>query len=631
METSKLASMIGYSFLYDEKKIDGSDSMAVDDRLSVTAEKTEYPEFNAIEWVLWFENPSQVKSGLLSEIRDIDRLAPLPEFSSLVRNIAVPGDRAVVTMRGTTDGHDYTDSDWKSASEFAAIPHYFKWPHRQSFSIESKGGRASDGECPFFEITQGGQGEIIALGWTGDWKASFSNENGGVRVSAGLCNARFYLRPGEKVRTSRVLVMKYSQGEDGANKFRRLLRRHFSHVATHPGTSEGLFAYELWGGLSSDEMSRRIKTLKSRGLAYEDYWIDAGWYGDCKNCDDAYTGDWVSFTGDWYMNPRTHADGMADVKEAAKEAGGGLMLWFEPERIRKTTRFFKEHRDWLLECGGGDGILNLGLPEARNYVIELVDGYVKGLGLSCYRQDFNTSPAQFFAAADEEDRRGITEIRHVLGLYEVWDELLRRNPGLVIDNCSSGGRRIDIETLRRSVPFFRSDYQGGFNANADVMQAHNVGISRLLPYTGCTTKLSDVYSMRSAYSSSHGVAFWNAAFQEESEVDWNAAKKCHDEYLRIRRFFPCDFYNLGSAVLDPAAWTVWQYHDPESGEGVVLAFRRSGSPCDLARFSLKGLPSGAKVSTENLDTGEKGVCDGELEIVLPMKRSSTVILYHSGE
>ena len=40
---------------------------------------------------------------------------------------------------------------------------------------------------------------------------------------------------------------------------------------------------------------------------------------------------------------------------------------------------------------------------------------------------------------------------------------------------AGGGRRIDIETLRRSIPFFRSDYQCGFNANADVLQAHNAG------------------------------------------------------------------------------------------------------------------------------------------------------------
>ncbi len=41
----------------------------------------------------------------------------------------------------------------------------------------------------------------------------------------------------------------------------------------------------------------------------------------------------------------------------------------------------------------------------------------------------------------------MTEIRYVEGHYAMWDELRARHPGLWIDNCASGGRRIDLETL----------------------------------------------------------------------------------------------------------------------------------------------------------------------------------------
>ena len=238
-------------------------------------------------------------------------------------------------------------------------------------------------------------------------------------------------------------------------------------------------------------------------------------------------------------------------------------------------------------------------------------------------------PGMIMKNHDARDREGITQIRHVTGLYQMWDELLARCPNLLIDNCSSGGRRIDIETLRRAVAFFRSDYQCGFNANADVLQAHNAGISRLLPYNGCTTKLSDAYTLRSAYSSSHGVAYWNAIFQKEEKVDWAAAKKCCDEYRRIRKYFPCDFHNHGSATIDPTAWAIWQYNDPEKGEGVVLAFRRAQSPSSRATIQLNGLPKGAIVEAENLDTGTKSTVTGELEIILPERRSSTVLLYQA--
>ena len=53
--------------------------------------------------------------------------------------------------------------------------------------------------------------------------------------------------------------------------------------------------------------------------------------------------------------------------------------------------------------------------------------------------------------------------RYILGLYSLWDRILSAHPGLMIDDCSSGGRRIDLETLSRSFPLWRSDRSGQGN------------------------------------------------------------------------------------------------------------------------------------------------------------------------
>ena len=60
-------------------------------------------------------------------------------------------------------------------------------------------------------------------------------------------------------------------------------------------------------------------------------------------------------------------------------------------------------------------------------------------------------PLGFWRGNDPPDRQGITEIRHVEGLLAYWDELRRRHPEMPIDTCASGGRRNDLETLRRAV------------------------------------------------------------------------------------------------------------------------------------------------------------------------------------
>ena len=82
----------------------------------------------------------------------------------------------------------------------------------------------------------------------------------------------------------------------------------------------------------------------------------------------------------------------------------------------------------------------------------------------------------------------------------MWYELLRRLPHLIIDNCSSGGRRIDIETLRRSIPLWRSDYYCPANFDVDVAQMHSLTFGAWMPYSGCAVKGFDLYNIRSGYA-----------------------------------------------------------------------------------------------------------------------------------
>ena len=74
----------------------------------------------------------------------------------------------------------------------------------------------------------------------------------------------------------------------------------------------------------------------------------------------------------------------------------------------------------------------------------------------------------------------MTEIGHITGMYAMWDELLAKHPGLHIDNCASGGRRIDIETMARSFILWRTDH-GTDDHLAE--QAMTTGLSPWVPGT----------------------------------------------------------------------------------------------------------------------------------------------------
>lgn len=622
-----------FSFVYGETEYNfpAKDKACyeLEDGVTVSVELKTYPKFNATEYVLWFENKSNKNSRIFSNINDCDSLFAL-EFPAPKKPNYMPkeGDPCIITMTGCVSNKYYWANDKVSAREFAFNLEYIDRPLYGKKRFENTGGRSSQEMMPFFDVTSLGSGYVMAIGWTGDWRADFVKSEGGIQVKTGLKYTNFYLEPGEKIRTTSTLIMEYTSGEDKRNKFRSLIKEHFSHTSNTSTGRESLLAFSIWGGLNSEEIKKRINELKKYDIKFEDLWIDAGWYGNCTNCDDSATGDWSINTGDWSINKRVHPGEFKDVNECAKEAGMRLMLWLEPERAIVDTKMTKLHPDWFIFNDKTSLLLNLGNEEAKKYVRDLLIDYAKSLELSCYRQDFNIDPAKYFSFNDKEDRQGITEIKHIMGMYEVWDDLLKAVPGIIIDNCASGGRRIDIETLKRSIPFFRTDYQCNFDEEPEVLQTQTSNISQYLPYNGCTTNTkNDTYAIRSSYSSSWGNGCYHAIFLSMEDQDFKWLKKVTDEYRKIRKYMTKDFYNLGSSVFDKTSWTVWQYNDKETKSGIVMAFRKSQSPFDSIKIDLKGLALDKEYEITNIDDSSTQNIKNTLEISLPQKRSSVIFEY----
>ncbi len=149
--------------------------------------------------------------------------------------------------------------------------------------------------------------------------------------------------------------------------------------------------------------------------------------------------------------------------------------------------------------------LNLGNDDALHWLIDHIDNLITEQGIDVYRQDFNFNPLDYWRENDAIDRQGITENRHVTGYLSFWDELRRRHPDLLIDSCASGGRRHDLETLRRSVPLHPTDYN---YSDLPVKQAFHHVLFLWMPYFGGPARpidRVDPYSFRTAMSLSTGL------------------------------------------------------------------------------------------------------------------------------
>jgi alpha-galactosidase len=292
-----------------------------------------------------------------------------------------------------------------------------------------------------------------------------------------------------------------------------------------------------------------------------------------------------------------YPNGFRTVSDQLHAVGMNFLLWFEPERVGDLNSWLGvNHPEWLLQPGSVGLILDEGNPDALNWLINHFDGMIKSEGIDWYREDMNGGgPCSSWRNNDAGDRQGITENFYVQGHLAYWDELKRRNPNLHIDSCASGGRRNDLETMRRAVPLTRSDYMNDVIAS----QCHTYGLSFWLPFQGTGCNFYDsTYSFRSFYLPSFGMAAGISPANKAAQQKAYAECRQIATSMLFGDYYPLTLYNLQSNV-----WMAWQFNRPEEGDGVVQAFRRPSSTVAAMTFNLKGLDSGATYTVTNLDGG----------------------------
>ncbi len=612
-----------FSFLYDGKDIfshnlivkeiesenEKTIEYTTDDGLKFTNILKFFPEFSAVEWVTWFENTSDKNSKILSHIYDCDVDIPFTHDNDLPWCAYIPErdmDMKIYAPYGSL---------WDKREFYCDVDHFKDnrytnhiYPN-QTKKYKTSGGRSSQAMAPFFNIHRQNEGVVFAIGWTGQWECAITRTNDSVNIKSGVEDAEFYLKPNEKIRTSSAVLMEYEDSfTESQNKWRRLVKKHFSLIGKNGRPDKAPLCAGVWGGMSTKAILERIDIIKKEQLPFEYIWMDAGWNGTSnKPCPDEFQGDWGDYTGDWRVNKTHHPDRLLDVRKAISNAGLKFLLWFEPERVRNVTPIAKEHPEYfLIDENSCDYLLNLGNADALEYCINTLSRCIENLNIDFYRQDFNFDPLSRWRANDEENRCGITEIKHIMGLYKLWDSLLERFPNLCIDNCASGGRRIDIETLRRSIPLWRSDFQCPANFDINATQSHNMQFSTWLPYsgTGSGRDWGDSYRIRSTYGGSLTTNYSYSEgqnFGSPEQVKW--IKKYLNEYLSIREYFYADFYPLTDSIESEYSWNVCQFNRPEEGDGIVQAFRHEKSPFSSAYFKLSGLCPDKTYRVTDLDDG----------------------------
>lgn len=565
----------------------------------------------------------------------------------------------------------------------------------QTYSMQNTGGRSSQGAWPYFDLTseQNTYGIMGAIGWTGNWKCSFTNNGDSVTVAAGMQNTDYQMMGNETLRTPSV-VIQFFKGtqDDGHNAWRQLILDQYTPTDTKTGETVRYAPITLmtWGGIGADKMIQMLETAKNSGQYFEYQWIDAGWYGNytSDSTTHSFTNDtnyiWKTQRGNWYYNPefpdsngnKTNPDdpdsylytgGFDVLKTWHKNNGTGLIVWFEPgyaesdSIMRDGYSGGKEYtnpatgKTWTnTYCLPKTEIVDYGEPAAREYMQALILHYLKDMNATYYRQDFNFDPAAGWAERDAEEeaygsvpnyRTGVTEIEYVTGHYAMLDAIL--DAGYMIDNCSSGGRLLDIEMMKRSIPLWRTDYSGT-NSVASGIRSQGANLSWWLPISGSMGSkegLSTEYTFRSSMASGITMgALENATFANKmlKEMRDNREMMLGDYYILQQGLHEGLTFNstqncwvVADATKDytNSANAAYEFYLEEEGRGYVVAFRPTYSTVDRNTIRLKGLDRHADYLVCDADTGESAVYTGRylmeqgLDLRFPDIRTSRMIYF----
>jgi alpha-galactosidase len=274
------------------------------------------------------------------------------------------------------------------------------------------------------------------LAWPGSWQMEAYRQDDALHVSGGLADRIFghwmkKIAPGERFAAPEAIVSVTNGGVDAVSQ--RLTSLHYRSWERQPQTEKLLPAAfnewcMTWGGVNADSVERTAKRLKDSGVLY--FVIDAGWYDKA---------------GDWNPNTERFPGGIEKTVQMLKDSGLIPGIWFEYECCEETSRAFSrvEH---LLRLDGhvitesGRRFWDMRDPYVRKYLAEKVIGFLKKYGFGYLKIDYNANAG---IGCDGGESPGESLRRHVAGVLDFMRKIRRELPDLVIENCSSGGHRLE--------------------------------------------------------------------------------------------------------------------------------------------------------------------------------------------
>lgn len=296
---------------------------------------------------------------------------------------------------------------------------------------------------PFVALEDSESGQFIAatLYSPSSWQIELMiRREDTITLAGGIADADFgqwvkNLNPGEKFTAPTALVAKGHSLLEVCDKLIKAQSPDISTIDDHMGITFNEYC-TTWGDPSFENIKKIVDKLEGKGFQY--LVMDAGWYAKPGEA-------WWDYIGSWKVEPERFPNGLKELTEYVRNKGMIPGIWFEPESVTKNCDLYSKEEYLLKKFGvpitvAERRFLDMEKDIVREHLKKDVINLLKDNGFGYIKIDYNDNIG---IGCEGYESLGEGLRRKLLATQDFFKELRCEIPDLVIENCSSGGHRLE--------------------------------------------------------------------------------------------------------------------------------------------------------------------------------------------
>lgn len=321
-------------------------------------------------------------------------------------------------------------------------------------SYDSVGTWSSCGYLPMGCIEVSDTGEYIfwQIEHNGSWHFEISDiaENLYLSLSGPTYNESHFLKKLRKnsfrsVPATVAFADSFEECISEMTKYRRSIRRKNNDNLNNSVIFND-YMNCLMGDPTADKLYPLIDAAKAAGCDY--FCIDAGWFSEEMGSESS----WWSSVGEWIPSKSRFPDGIEKVIGYIKSKDMIPGLWLELEVMGIDCPLAKIWEDDCFFVRNGKRVIDHGRyqldyrnEKVRKYAYSVIDRLVNGYGCGYIKMDYNINAG--VGTELDADSPGDGLLKHNRAYTEWLKSVFEKYPDLIIENCGSGGMRMDYALL----------------------------------------------------------------------------------------------------------------------------------------------------------------------------------------